>query len=106
MVPADFIERMDQLTNSHTLMVGTLLLAATLLLAWVVVSELRRRVQVLSYQFAGASDWDRVSMRASARRRQRKWLHRARSPVDRRRFRCSLKPRSHRFAALPCLSAR
>gem|GEM_PF-426736 len=39
-----FVERMDRLTNSHALLVGTLLLAATVLLAWVVISELRRRV--------------------------------------------------------------
>ncbi|MEY2490956.1 MAG: hypothetical protein QOC70_2898 [Verrucomicrobiota bacterium] len=42
-------ERMDRL-NSNTLLVGALLLAGVALLAWVVISELRRRVSVSVYR--------------------------------------------------------
>ena len=43
-------ERMDRFTNSRTLLVGALLLAGIVLLAWVVISELRRRVSVSVYR--------------------------------------------------------
>jgi hypothetical protein len=43
-------ERMDRFANSRTLLVGTLLLAGLALLAWVVISELRRRVSVSVYR--------------------------------------------------------
>lgn len=43
-------ERMDRFTNSRTLLVGALLLAGIVLLAWVVISELRRRVTVSVYR--------------------------------------------------------
>jgi tetratricopeptide (TPR) repeat protein len=43
-------ERMDRFTNSRTLLVGALLLAAVALIVWVIVSELRRRVSVSVYR--------------------------------------------------------
>jgi Flp pilus assembly protein TadD len=43
-------ERMDRFTNSRNLIVGALFLAAFCLLAWVVISEFRRRVSVRVYQ--------------------------------------------------------
>ena len=43
-------ERMDRFTNSRTLLVGALLLAGIVLLTWVVISELRRRVSVSVYR--------------------------------------------------------
>jgi Flp pilus assembly protein TadD len=43
-------ERMDRFTNSNTLLVGALLLAGTVLIVWVVVSEVRRRVSVSVYR--------------------------------------------------------
>jgi Flp pilus assembly protein TadD len=43
-------ERMDRFTNLRTLLVGALFLAAFSLLAWVVISELRRRVSVSVYR--------------------------------------------------------
>lgn len=42
-------EQMARPSNSRTLLVGILLLAGLLLLAWVVISELRRRVSVAAY---------------------------------------------------------
>ena len=47
-----FGERMARLTNSNTLLVGALLLAGIVILAWVVISELRRRVNVSVYPAA------------------------------------------------------
>ncbi len=43
-------DQIGRASNSRTLLVGILLLAGLLLLAWVVVSELRRRVSVTAYQ--------------------------------------------------------
>jgi Flp pilus assembly protein TadD len=43
-------ERVDRFTNSRTLLVGALLLAGIVLLVWVVISELRRRVSVSIYR--------------------------------------------------------
>jgi Flp pilus assembly protein TadD len=43
-------ERMDRLTNWRTLLVGALFLAGIVIVAWVVISELRRRVSVSVYR--------------------------------------------------------
>jgi len=43
-------ERMDRWTNWRTLLVGALFLAGIVIVAWVVISELRRRVNVSVYR--------------------------------------------------------
>jgi Flp pilus assembly protein TadD len=67
-----FGERMASWTNSRTLLIGVLLLAATSLLAWVAISELRRRGNVSVYPSAAPAMGPRFDAVASAPRAEKK----------------------------------
>ncbi len=66
-----FGERMARLTNSNTLLVGLLLLAGIVILAWVVISEVRRRVSVSVYPSAAPAMGPRFDAVASAPRAEK-----------------------------------